>query len=169
LTPYRTGTRETVDFDPVVSPSGKRVAFTRFYAGGIQSRVIVMGIGGGRPHPITPAALEANAPDWSPDGKRLAFGTNSQRVGSSIFTIKSGGGGLTRITPDRYPQNAIGPVFSPRGNRIAFSDDRPYPDHCCLDLFSIGLDGTHQRRFALGAKGRGVVNAAWGSAPLLRR
>jgi Tol biopolymer transport system component len=168
LTPYRTGTRETVDFDPTISPNGKRVAFTRFYAGGVQSRVFVIGINGRHPHPVTPAFLEADSPDWSPGGKLLAFGTNSQRVGSSIFTIKPNGTGLKQITTDRYPQNAIGPVFSPRGNRLAFSDDRRYSDHCCLDLFSIGLDGNHEHKVAFGSKSRGGINPAWGSAPLLR-
>jgi Tol biopolymer transport system component len=169
LTPFRTGTRETVDFEPTISPDGEQVAFTRFYASGIQSRVFIMGLNGRHPHPITPAALEANAPDWSPSGQRLAFGTNSQRVGSSIFTIKPNGSGLTRVTPDRYPQNAIGPVFSPRGNRLAFSDDRRYPDHCCQDLVSVGLDGERENPLDLNLKGRGLINSAWGSAPLLRR
>jgi len=169
LTPYRTGTREAVDFDPAISPNGKRIAFTRFYAGGIQSRVFVMGIDGRHPRPITPAVLEADAPDWSPSGKLLAFGTNSQRVGSSIFTIKPNGAGLSRVTPDRYPQTAIGPVFSPRADRLAFSDDRRYSDHCCLDLFSVSLDGNRERKVVFGPKSRGVVNPAWGSAPLLRR
>jgi len=168
LTKYRTGTNETVDFDPQISPSGSQVAFTRFYAGGVQSRVYVMGIDGSRPRPVTPAALEADAPDWSPSGKLIAFGTNSQRVGSSVFTIRPNGSGLARVTPDRYPQNAIGPVFSPRGDRIVFSSDRRYSDHCCLDLFSVGLDGKGERGIPLG-KGGGIVNAAWGSAPLLGR
>jgi len=167
LTPYRAGTHETVDFDPVISPDGSQVAFARFFAGGVASRIFVVGINGGHPHAVTPATLEANAPDWSPSGNRLAFGTSSQRVGSSLFTIGSNGKGLTRVTPDRYPQNAIGPTFSPRGDRLAFADDRRYSDHCCLDLFSIGLDGKRERRFAPGGKGRGLVNPAWGSAPLL--
>jgi Tol biopolymer transport system component len=168
LTEYRAGTNETVDFEPQISPSGKQVAFTRFYAAGVQSRVYVMGIDGSHPRPVTPAALEANAPDWSPSGKLIAFGTNSQRVGSSVFTIRPDGSGLARVTRNRYPHNAIGPVFSPRGDRIAFSDDRRYSDHCCLDLFSVGLDGKSERPIPLG-KGGGIINAAWGSAPLLGR
>jgi Tol biopolymer transport system component len=168
LTPYRTGVRRAVDFNPTVSPDGKKVAFTRFFAGGIQSRIFVMRINGRHAHPITAPALEANAPDWSPSGQRLAFTSSSQRPGSSIFTIKPNGKGIARITPDRYPQNAVGAVFSPRGNRLVFSDDRRYSDLCCLDLFSIGLDGDHERRVEFGLKSRGVINPAWGSAPLLR-
>jgi Tol biopolymer transport system component len=168
LTPYRTGTRETVDFDPTISPDGKQVAFSRFYAGGIQSRIFIIGLNGGHPHPITPAALEADSPDWAPSGRRIAFGTNSQRIGSSVFTIKPNGQALHRVTPDRYPQNSIGPVFSPRGNRLAFSDDRRYPDHCCQDLFSIGLDGKQESPVDFKLKGRGLINPAWGSARLIR-
>jgi Tol biopolymer transport system component len=169
LTRYRTGTNEAVDFDPEVSPDGHQVAFTRFYADGIQSRIFLMSINGGHPHPITPAAIEANAPDWSPDGKRLAFGTNSQRVGSTIYTITPNGTNLHRLTPDRYPQTAIGPTFSPDGHRLLFSTDRNHPDHCCFALFTVGSSGKAERQLSLpGSKARGLVNAAWGPAPLLR-
>jgi Tol biopolymer transport system component len=169
LTPYRSGTNETVDFNPSVSPSGKQVAFTRFHADGIQSRIFLMGAGGQHPHPITPSALEANAPDWSPDGRRIVFSSNSQRPGSSVFTIKPDGGGLMRVTPDRYPHFSAGAVFSPRGDRLAFSADRRYSDQCCLDLFSIGLDGAHERLLTVGLKNHGLINPTWGSAPLVRR
>lgn len=169
LTPYRSGTNETVDFNPSMSPAGKHVAFTRFYADGIQSRIYLMGADGQHPHPITRPGLEASSPDWAPSGRRIVFTSNSQRVGASIYTIRPDGTGLKRVTPDRYPHNAAGAVFSPRGNRFAFSDDRRYSDLCCLDLFSIGLDGTHERRVSSGFTNRGVINPAWGSAPLVRR
>jgi Tol biopolymer transport system component len=169
LTPYRSGTNETVDFNPSISPSGKQVVFARFHADGIQSRIFLMGPDGRHPHPITPARLEANAPDWAPSGRRIVFTSNSQRIGASIYTIRPDGTGLRRVTPDRYPHSAAGAVFSPRGNRLAFSDDRRYPHLCCLDLFSIGLDGTHERRVGSGFTNRGVINPAWGSAPLVRR
>jgi dipeptidyl aminopeptidase/acylaminoacyl peptidase len=108
-------------------------------------------------------------PSWSPDGRRIVYSSNSQRPGSGLYTIEPDGSGLHRVTPDRYPSNAVGAVFSPRGNRLAFSDDRRYPDLCCLDLFSIGLDGTGERRLGSALTNRGVINPTWGSAPLLRR
>ena len=170
LTPYRSGLAETVDFDPQVSPDGRQVAFSRFFAGGIASRVYIMGIDGSHPHPVTPTALEAIAPDWAPSGRLLSFATNSQRIGSTVFTIKPDGKGLAEVTPDRYPQNSTGAVFSPRGHRLVFSDDRRYSDHCCFDLFTVGLRGGGERRLGSGSqfKSRGLINPAWGSAPLLR-
>jgi TolB protein len=66
---------------------------------------------------ITKGRLAATAPDFSPNGNRIAF----VRLGSGIFTVKLDGSGLHRLTSgarDSYP------VWSPDGKRIAFV--RPY-------------------------------------------
>jgi TolB protein len=168
LTPYRAGTNEALDINPSISPGGGRIVFTRFFAGGIKSRLLVMDANGRNAHPITPPRLEATSPDWAPNGRRLTFTSNAQRLGSSIFTVKSDGSGLRRVTPDRYPHNAAASVYSPRGNRLAFSGDRGYADQCCLDLFTIAPNGTHGKKVPGLLKHRGIINAAWGSAPLIR-
>lgn len=52
-------------------------------------------------------------------------------------------------------------MFSPHGDRIAFSDDRHYSDHCCFELFSIGLFGNHEQRLG-GLQNPGAVNVGLG-------
>ena len=167
LTAYREGLRERIDFDPSVSPNGRRIAFTRFFAGGINSRVWVMGAKGGHPHPITPAALEAVAPDWAPNGRRLTFSSHSQRFGSSVFTIKPDGTGLKRVTRSRYPHSDGLAVYSPRGDRLAFISDRKYRDLCCNDLYTIGIGGAGEARIGRRFPNRGIISPAWGTAPLI--
>jgi Tol biopolymer transport system component len=76
---------------------------------------------------ITKGRLAATAPDFSPNGNRIAF----VRLGSGIFTVKPDGSGLHRITSgprDTYP------VWSQDGKRIAFV--RPYKGQWRLHVMS---------------------------------
>jgi Tol biopolymer transport system component len=168
LTAYKEGLNERVDFNPSVSPNGKRIAFTRFFAGGITSRVYVMGAGGRNPHPITPAELEGVLPDWDPRGRSITFTSNSQRLGSSVFTINPDGTGLRQITPTRFPHNDALSAYSPRADRLAFISDRNYSDICCNDLFTIGADGAGEQLIGGGFPNRGIIDPAWGTAPQIR-
>ena len=85
-------------------------------------------------------------PDWSPDGKKIAFegGLDGEL---SIYTIDLDGKNLTELTNKEY--NDEGPVWSPDGNKIAFfsnrherKDERPIS----LQIYIMNADGTGQRR-----------------------
>jgi Tol biopolymer transport system component len=163
LTRFKVGINEAVDFDPSVAPDGRRIAFVRFNAGGIQAQVYVMRADGSGAHPITPPALEAFAPDWTPDGRHLLVASNCCRLGSAIYRVNPDGSGLTRLTRPQFPHNDILPSASPQGDRVAFSSDRPYPDICCLDLFLMRADGSGLHRVPTGLVG--VQEPDWGPAP----
>jgi Tol biopolymer transport system component len=73
-------------------------------------------------------------PDWSPDGRRIAFGARSH-----IFTIGASGRGLDRVTgPTRSSATNGDPAWSPDGTRIAFLRDG--------DIYVIRADGRGLRR-----------------------
>jgi TolB protein len=168
ITRFQPGPRnEAVDFSPAVSPNGKRIAFTRFFSGGLTARVLIAGIDGRNPHAITPSRLEGAAPDWAPSGRRIAFNSHGPRNGSSLFKIKPDGSGLHRLTSDRFPNNDGLPTYAPRGNRVAFISDRNYPDICCIDLFAIDADGGDEHMVDIGLSDPGVLRPSWGSAPLV--
>lgn len=62
-------------------------------------------------------------PDWSPDGRRIAFkSTRDPRDGEELFVMNADGTGQTNVT------NTVGyeshPAWSPNGKRIAFSSAR---------------------------------------------
>src|SRR5690606_12317030 len=74
---------------PVISPDGQRIVFQRLFGNTMMNWIAP--IAGGAALPVTPAAPSSFMPDWSPDGRWIAytrFLENSvrivkQRVGSS--------------------------------------------------------------------------------------
>ena len=62
-----------------------------------------------------------SVPTWSPDGRRIAFG--SDRDGNrEIYVMNADGSGVTRLTDNDAIDS--GPAWSPDGRRIAFSSTR---------------------------------------------
>jgi Tol biopolymer transport system component len=85
------------------------------------------------------------APDWSSDGKRIAF--ESTREGfSEIFVMNSDGSEQTKVTTNPDFSFDRAPTFSPDGQRIAFESNRavgegvdnPEKD---TEIFVVALDG----------------------------
>jgi TolB protein len=57
-------------------------------------------------------------PDWSPDGRRLAF-VRAVGTGDDVFTVTAAGLALRRVTHSGW---ATSPAWSPGGRLIAFED-----------------------------------------------
>ena len=162
LTPFRL---EVVDLHPSVSPNGRRIAFQRFGAKGIISQVYVMRADGSGAHALTPPALEASFPDWSPDGQDITFTSNCCRLGQNIYVMNANGTGIEPLTGETFPNNGITSAYSPQGDQIVFASDRRYDDFCCNDLFVMSSTGAHETLIHTGSTG--VQDVAWGSAPLI--
>ena len=156
---------ETNNFDPAVSPDGRRITYDRFGFHGISAQVWVARINGQHARPLTAPRLEAGEPNWSPDGSHITFASNSTRPQSSIYVMRANGTRVTRLARSKWPTSNFGPAYAPGGGRIAFSSDRRHPGLCCEDLFVMGADGMHQHLVATGIQG--VLDVAWGSAPLV--
>jgi hypothetical protein len=79
-------------------------------------------------------------PWWFPDGKKLAFSTDSGGK-SGIFTINIDGSKLMRLTDSDNSGYNWAPTVSPDGAKIAFVSDRAGN----ADVFTMNPDGSHQR------------------------
>jgi TolB protein len=125
---------------------------------------MVMNADGSDVHSVTPVALEGFAPDWSPDGSRIAFTTNAARTGSRVYTVAADGSDVQPVTAPPYPANDVNAVYAPRGNRFLFGSDR---DPCCFGLFMSAADGSGLHPFDVGLPEPFIFDPAWGSAPKL--
>ncbi|GAA0608660.1 amidohydrolase family protein [Kutzneria viridogrisea] len=116
---------EGTNFSAAVAPDGSTLVVD------LLSRLWILPVTGGPATPLTGELGDATAPDWSPDGTRVAF--QSYRTGNFHLWTVTPGGQPRQLTSGPYDHRE--PVFSPDGTRLAFSADlgRGYGIHV-LDL-----------------------------------
>jgi Tol biopolymer transport system component len=123
---------------PRISPDGKKVAVTDRTLDG-RTDVCVLDIERDARSRLT---LEGNdiLPDWTPDGKRITFGSirGDARVDSVYSKAADGSGDTTQLTTSEYPRFPID--WSPDGGLLAIVEWNPQTmrDIWLLDLEDAG-------------------------------
>lgn len=110
--------RRSFLFDAAWSPDGARLVTSGLERmGDLDSQLFVMSADGTERVAITPGGHSSDyAPDWSPDGSRIAFIRFEQdRPGGVLYTVEPDGSGLTRIGRG---EDWADPDWSPDGKRI---------------------------------------------------
>jgi Tol biopolymer transport system component len=119
----------------VVSRCDVRLGFTT------QCHIVVMRAdGSGRRTLVGGHRINAD-PEYSPDGRRIAFDSDRAGFVSAVWVVNSAGGGLHRVTKPAL--EAFWPDWSPQGDRILFTSN------CCRprsQVFVMRADGTHVRQ-----------------------
>jgi TolB protein len=104
-------------FAPRFSPDGGSVIMA--VANGQGSDIVTVGLGGGGMRRLTSSGSIDVSPCYSPDGSQIVF--NSDRGGDQqLYVMGAGGGGARRISFGAGARYAT-PVWSPRGDLIAFT------------------------------------------------
>lgn len=111
---------------PRISPDGARVVYTRVTVNqkhdGYETALWIIASSGGPARQLTVGPHDS-APQWSPDGKTLAFVRAIEKDGKpqppQIYLLAMDGGEARALTD--LPKGASGPVWSPDGRSIAFS------------------------------------------------
>ena len=79
-------------------------------------------------------------PDFSPDGRRIAFTSNREQQGE-VYVMNADGSGQKRLT--RRAGDDWAPDFSPDGKRLSFTQ-------LPAMIWTINADGTGLRKLTAG-------------------
>jgi dipeptidyl aminopeptidase/acylaminoacyl peptidase len=120
---------------PQIAPDGRAVVFTKVRVNakrdGYETALWIVPAQGGEARQLTAGPRDTN-PQWSPDGKRLAFLRAAEKDGKAqppqIYLLDMAGGEARALTA--LPKAAAGMEWSPDGKTIAFTstaipDEKP--------------------------------------------
>jgi eukaryotic-like serine/threonine-protein kinase len=146
--PVLGGTQEILTFEP--SPDRQSLAFTTT---GTREDVFIANADGTRLRQLTNDDARDRGVTWSPDGTTLYFYSNRDGGAYHIWSIRTDGGGLTRVTdPADFKRNGLSNIYlpsvSPDGRTLAAVTDG--------DTFLIHLDRPAAQRIERFAKSLGA-------------
>ena len=110
--------------DPALSPNGVLVAYTLGWVDGdslgSRSRVMLMNTNSGASHEFTQGNKDS-APEFSPDGRNLAFLRSDDGKPAQVWVMAVGGGEARQLT--HLAKGVFDYVWSPDGNSLAICAD----------------------------------------------
>jgi Tol biopolymer transport system component len=128
-------------FDAVMSPDGRKIAFSRFVGTAGNEEIFRMRADGSHERRLTHNPSRDELPSWFANSKKLAF--ESDRDGDDeIFTMRSDGSRQRHLTRNNGV-NDVEPALSPNGKRIAFGRTTQPGNE---DIWVMDADGSHRHR-----------------------
>ena len=151
---FRLTNNRTNDFHPSYSPDGKRIVFSGedrnilpLFPYAVE--IYTIGVHGKNRVQLTNNATYDYYPDYSPDGRRIAFSGSSEKH-SGIYTISVRGGGKTKVA-----EGGDNPDYSPDGKKIAYYTGNDINGQ----IYTINVSGGGKSKVTAGR------SPSWGSRP----
>ncbi|MEM7482117.1 MAG: hypothetical protein AAF481_13155 [Acidobacteriota bacterium] len=132
------------EFRPVASPDGRFIAYDAWTESAGTHQVFVYDPAKDEATQLTRTRSYESAPQWSPDGSRIAFfserdfppAEDRRRTPAEIYTMAPDGSDLRRIT--QLGVRSHYPAWSPDGRWLAFESDREGN----TDIYLVRPDGS---------------------------
>lgn len=129
-----------IDYHPVWSPDGRRIAYLSQNGSNFTFAIRVMNSDGGNPALVTNIFYnfcvwpfqDDWSMSWSPDGRKIAFPENGD-----IYSVNVDGSGRVNLTNN--PAWDSEPTWSANGSKIIFTSSRAF----FRTLYSMNTDGTN--------------------------
>ena len=132
---------------PSWSPDGLWLAYVSFETK--HAAVYVQLVRTGERRQVSARAGINGAPEWSPDGHKLALTLGGGGGNPDIYVLDLQTQGLTRLTED--PAIDTEPTWAPDGRSLYFTSDRAGSPQ----IYQVGVSGGHPKRITFG----GTYNA----------
>jgi Tol biopolymer transport system component len=113
------------DAGPVWSPDGTRIAFytgRRSGGGAVNDLYVKVADQTDAERPLLETSENKNLGDWSPDGRYIAYSSQTAATRRDIWALPVDGG-RTPVLIVRTPAEEASPAFSPDGRWIAYQSD----------------------------------------------
>ncbi len=127
--------------NPRLSPDGQRVAVTIDELG---SQDWLLDIGRGTLSRLTFEGSFNGGTAWTPDGKRIVFGTDRAGPRNLFWQLADGSDGAERLTTTDRNQNQVAGSWSPDGQTLAFEQFMPSTGY---DIWVFGLGDRKDQPF----------------------
>ncbi len=128
-------TTEVTAPDVAISPDGQWLIFTML------GHLFRLPVEGGEAEQLTFGPYHDLDPAVSPDGTRVAFGSNRDGSDGNVFVLNLADGQINQVTHDSM---AGRPAWAPDGNTIAYLRLRTRSNHCPsgrAGVARVALDG----------------------------
>ena len=96
---------------------------------------------------LTPNFKVAEEPQWSPDGKQIAFMSLENPGNEEIYVLKADGSNLKNLTKNLVKDRS--PIWSPNGDKIAFLSGRDGNP----EVYVMNADGSGQTNLTKNSAG----------------